>query len=174
MASLNVPTVPLRPQAPESLPSRPVPESTLALAGARRQLATIRGNGFFAVTEMISFIESLPKEERYNVQVEMRDQLLAISEGLDNVVDSFYRFAKDDSAWRGQISEKEFKEDWQHAEEVSTRVTGARNKGVEARRKIEQAWGVDIVNKHFSEGSTGWLAAVRKVVMTNRLTFEQA
>ena len=71
---------------------------------------TYNDRTFGKVEELISFIESIPKEQRYDAQLDVLSMLLRAHGSIDDSIESFYIYIRNSGAYRQYVSETEFVE----------------------------------------------------------------
>ena len=95
---------------------------------------------FSSIEEAIDHVKTLQPADRYDMQCELRGQILEQTEAIDLSIEAFYNWVKEDEAWKVSVDEAEFAKQWAGVKVIAVRVEKRRNRITEARKRVATKW----------------------------------
>jgi hypothetical protein len=77
-----------------------------------------QGRRFTSVQDVIDYANSFPREERYSVQAVLLEEMTRLHSKFGNAIESMYNYVVADGSYRGQVTERDFKEAWVDVVEI--------------------------------------------------------
>jgi hypothetical protein len=130
------------------------------------QAISHRGRVFRNATEIVQYLQGLPRDQRYMAAREMVEPFLQISTWFGEQADVLWSYIEIDDSWKTMHTEQQFFDFWRPIREMAIENRKARNRVEEARRSISTQWGSEITNLLWYYKPSYHLASmIRKVAL---------